>query len=297
MRWRIRQIELTVFTGLSLEKPRPGSEIEERFLGPFIERQFGSYEELDYMAALREGSLPPNVRVHEFYFRAGSMKGVAQAQRDYVSSNYTFASRDLVDRGLNVLVQLVASREIDGRRMLSLSSNTDTSLDLLPWLAAQRARGVPCMAIAQVHADMPFMYNRAMVEPECFDAVLVESGVRQDAVRRAQSLGGRHRLRDRRAHERAAARRRHAADRHRLARRRDRLRQPAAPARRMPRTARWSRRSAPMPALVERIGGLGRFETGPLRLQRDVRQRLPAPDARGHRAGAASTTMPACSAR
>jgi acyl-CoA hydrolase len=166
-------IELTVFTGLSLEKPRPASEIEERFLGPFIERQFGSYEELDYMAALREGGLPPNVRVHEFYFRAGSMKGVVQAQCDYVSSNYTFASRDLVDRGLNVLVQLVASREVDGRRMLSLSSNTDTSLDLLPWIAAQRARGEPCMAIAQVHADMPFMYNRAIVEPECFDAVLV----------------------------------------------------------------------------------------------------------------------------
>ncbi|MBK6279213.1 MAG: hypothetical protein IPF57_14245 [Gammaproteobacteria bacterium] len=69
-------------------------------------------------------------------------------------------------------MQLVASREVDGRRMLSLSSNTDTSLDLLPWMAAQRARGVPCMAIAQVHADMPFMYNRALVEPECFDAVL-----------------------------------------------------------------------------------------------------------------------------
>jgi acyl-CoA hydrolase len=167
------EIEFTLFTGLSLEKPRPGSDLEERFLGPFIERQFGSYEELEYMAALREGSLPPNVRVHEFYFRAGSMKGVVQAQRDYVSSNYTFASRDLVDRGLNVLVQLVASREIDGRRMVSLSSNTDTSLDLLPWLAAQRQRGAPCMAIAQVHADMPFMYNRALVEPESFDALLV----------------------------------------------------------------------------------------------------------------------------
>ena len=34
-------------------------------------------EPLGGMAALREGTLPSNVRVHEFYFRAGSMKGVA----------------------------------------------------------------------------------------------------------------------------------------------------------------------------------------------------------------------------
>ena len=166
------QIELTIFTGLSLEKPRPASEIEQRLLGPFIERQFGDYEELDYMRALRAGELPANVRVHEFYFRAGSMKRVARAQRDYVSTNYTFAARDLIDRGLNVLVQLVASRELDGRRMLSLASNTDTTLDLLPWLAEQRARGEPCMAIAQLHPDMPFMYNRAVIEPEVFDLLL-----------------------------------------------------------------------------------------------------------------------------
>lgn len=167
------EIQFTLFTGLSLEKPRPASDIEERFLGPFLERQFGSYEELEYMQAQRDGSLPPNIRVHEFYFRAGSMKGVAQAQRNYVSSNYTFAARDIIDRGMNVMAQLVASREVDGRRVLSLSSNTDTALDILPWVEAQRARGVPCMAIAQVHPEMPFMYNRAVVEPECFDALLV----------------------------------------------------------------------------------------------------------------------------
>jgi len=166
------EIDLTIFTGLSLEKPRPASDLEQRFLGPFIDRQFGDYEELDYMGAIREGRLPANVRVHEFYFRAGSMKGVASAQRDYVSSNYTFAARDLMDRGLNVVAQLVASAEIDGRRMLSLSSNTDTALDLMPWLAQKRQRGEPCMLIAQVHPQMPFMYHRAMVEAAAFDAIV-----------------------------------------------------------------------------------------------------------------------------
>ncbi|MBK8308619.1 MAG: acetyl-CoA hydrolase [Gammaproteobacteria bacterium] len=165
-------LELTIFTGLSLEKPRATSDLEQRFLGPFIERQFGDYEELEYMRAIRESRLPSNVRVHEFYFRAGSMKGVASAQRDYVSSNYTFAARDLIGRGMNVMVQLVASATVDGERKLSLSSNTDTSLDLLPWLDELRARGEPCMAIAQLHPDLPFMYNRAMIDPGCFDVLV-----------------------------------------------------------------------------------------------------------------------------
>jgi hypothetical protein len=76
------------------------------------------------MQAIRNGSLPPNVQVHEFYFRAGSMTNVLSAQRSYISTNYTFVARDLVDRGVNVLVQLVAEKEVDGERMLSLSGNT-----------------------------------------------------------------------------------------------------------------------------------------------------------------------------
>jgi acyl-CoA hydrolase len=162
-------LSLTLFTALSLERPRPGSEMEARLLDPFIDRHFGSYVELDYMRALRQGTLPPNVRVHEFYFRAGSMKGVAAAQRDYISTNYTFVARDLLARGVNVLVQLVAEREVDGRRLLSLSGNTDVSLDLMPMLEQERARGRVIVGIAQVHSELPFMWNRAAVEPGYFD--------------------------------------------------------------------------------------------------------------------------------
>lgn len=166
------ELQLTIFTGLSLEKPQPASDVEARLLGPFIARQFGSYVELDYMRAIREARLPPNVRVHEFYFRAGSMKGIASAQRDYISTNYTCAARDLVLRGVNVMLQLVAEREVDGERLLSLSSNTDVGLDLVPMMRERSRKGIPCFVAAQVHADMPFMYNRAMVRPAFFDAVV-----------------------------------------------------------------------------------------------------------------------------
>ena len=165
-------VTLTIYTALSLERPRAASDLEARFLDPFIARHFGDYVELEYMRALRKRELPPNVAVHEFYFRAGSMKNVPSAQRNYISTNYTFVARDLLARGVNVLVQLVAEREVDGRRMLSLSGNTDVTLDLIPMLAQERARGRTILAIAQTHRDLPFMYHRAMVEPSYFDLIV-----------------------------------------------------------------------------------------------------------------------------
>ncbi len=165
-------ITLTIFTGLSLEKPKPANDLEARLLAPYLARHFGNYCELEYMQAIRAGTLPSNVRVHEFYFRAGSMNGVPSAQRSYISTNYTFVARDLLERGVNILVQLVAEREVDGRRMLSLSGNTDVSLDLVPMLQPLRESGRKILTIAQVHPDLPFMYNKAMVEPGYFDAIV-----------------------------------------------------------------------------------------------------------------------------
>jgi len=166
------KVRLTILTALSLEKPRPASDLEARLLDPFLERHFGDYCELEYMRAIRARALPPNVRVHEFYFRAGSMKNVSSAQRGYISTNYTFVARDLIERGVNVLVQLVAEGEIGGRRMLSLSANTDVSLDLIPMLEPLRRAGRRILTLAQTHRDLPFMRNRALVPRDYFDVLV-----------------------------------------------------------------------------------------------------------------------------
>lgn len=166
------KVQLTIFTGLSLERPRPVEDMEARLIDPYLVRHFGNYCDLEYMQAIRAGTLPPNVRVHEFYFRAGSMTNVPSAQGDYISTNYTFVARDLLDRGVNVLVQLVAEKEVDGQRMLSLSGNTDVTLDLVPMLQALRAAGRKLLTVAQVHRDLPFMYNKAMVPQGYFDVIV-----------------------------------------------------------------------------------------------------------------------------
>ncbi len=165
-------IELDILTALSLEKPKASSALEANFLEPFVTRQFGDYEPLQYMQALRAGSLPSNIRVSEFYFKAGSMKNILSAQCNYISTNYTFVARDLLARGVNVLVQLVAEAQVDGEQMLSLSSNTDVTLDLVPLLKDGYSANRPVVTIAQVHDDMPFMYNKAAVRPSYFDMVV-----------------------------------------------------------------------------------------------------------------------------
>ena len=165
-------ISLRIITALSLEKPTPGNDIEARFLEPFVERLFGDYPELEYMKAIRSNSLPENITVSEFYFKAGSMKNVPVAQCNYISTNYTFVARDLIDNGVNVLVQIVAEKEIDGQAKLSLSCNTDVTLDVVPMLEQERAKGRKLVLAALVHNDLPFMYNRAVVEPDIFDIVI-----------------------------------------------------------------------------------------------------------------------------
>jgi len=104
-------INLRIFTALTLEKPSYKSDLERRFLEPVIERLFGAYPALDYVSALRNGTLPPNVQIDEFFFLAGRWLTNAAAQRSYISANYTHACEYLLARGVNVIAQLVSSEQ------------------------------------------------------------------------------------------------------------------------------------------------------------------------------------------
>jgi len=62
-----RSINLTFFSALTLEKPKPNNLLERRFIGPVIDRLFGGYPDLAYAGALHAGALPPNIKVIEFF--------------------------------------------------------------------------------------------------------------------------------------------------------------------------------------------------------------------------------------
>jgi len=164
-----RAINLTFFSALTLEKPRPSSLLERRFIAPVIDRLFGGYPDLTYASALHRGELPPNVSVIEFFFLAGKWLQVPYAQQHYISANYTHASSYLLSRGLNVVTQLVAKRVVDGVVSYSLSCNTDTTLDILRARSDGRAS---FKLIGQVNSELPFMPGPGDLPADEFSAVL-----------------------------------------------------------------------------------------------------------------------------
>ncbi len=164
-----RSISLTIFSALTLEKPKPSNLLERRFIAPVIERLFGGYPDLAYAEALHAGALPPNINVIEFFFLAGRWLHVPYAQQHYISANYTHASSYILAKGLNVVTQLVAKRVVDGVARYSLSCNTDTTLEVL----RARAQGTASFKlVGQVNSELPFMPGPGDLSADEFSAVL-----------------------------------------------------------------------------------------------------------------------------
>ncbi len=179
-------LKLHIVTGLSLQVPKAGSSLERRFLEPFIQRLYGAIPELGYARDAAAGKLPDNVKVSEFFFQAGSFLHQPQQQRHYVCSNYTHAVRDLMAQGINVIAQMVAPGSVydsgpvqevnaaGGQHRLSLSSNPDLTLDLIPLLRQRQQEGTPVALLAEINRALPFMGNDAAVAADTFDVVLDE---------------------------------------------------------------------------------------------------------------------------
>jgi acyl-CoA hydrolase len=162
-------IRLSIFTALTLEPPRAKSELERRFLDPISRRLFAGYPPLNYAAAIHAGKVPPNIEINEFFFEAGQWLNSPYAQQHYISANYTHALRCVLDRGVNVVAQLVAHRGEEAPHPYSLSCNPDLMLDLL---ALRRRGSVDFVFAGQTNSELPFMPGDAAVGAEEFDFVL-----------------------------------------------------------------------------------------------------------------------------
>lgn len=165
------QLSLSIYTALSLTKPTAKSDLEKRFLQPFIDRVFADYCELDYLLDRRRGVLPANIHVYEFFEQPGAELNNPYTQQHYMSSNYTHAARDINACGINVLAQLVAEEA----GCYSLSCNPEVTLDILPLLQQRKQQGETILVVGQVHRDLPFMGNSALVNGDDFDIVIDDS--------------------------------------------------------------------------------------------------------------------------
>ena len=173
---RIKQLperQLVIYTALCLGRPPAGSGLSRRFLAPFVERLYGDYPELDFLADLHRDCLPANVRIEQFFLQPGSLLNSTTTQQNYISSNYSHVARDLNDKGLNLIAQLVA-QDPQRPEHFSLSCNPDITLDLLPLLERRRAAGETILCLAQVHSGLPYMAGTAEVPRHRFDLQLLE---------------------------------------------------------------------------------------------------------------------------
>jgi acyl-CoA hydrolase len=175
--WRIN---LTIFTGLTLARPRYRTDIERRFVAPLLDRLFASYPEPIYVAALRKGRLPPNIEVNEFFLQAGAWLSNGPMQRGYTSLNYSHVARHLQRVETNVFAQLVAPGTGANGARVSLSSNTDVTLDIRGYIADRRASGKPVAFAGEVNANLPYMPGEAELERTQFDVMLEPEGAPYD---------------------------------------------------------------------------------------------------------------------
>lgn len=166
------EIKLKIVTALSLEKPRGHSELERRFLKPIADRVFAGVPDFDYIIDYREGRLPPNVEIYEFFCKAGANLHSPELQQNHLGSNYTHVPRDAVDFGTNVIGILLAVKEIDGKVMYSTACNPDVTLEAVELLLEKRKNGEKVAIIGEVNENMPFMYGDAIIEAEKFDIIL-----------------------------------------------------------------------------------------------------------------------------
>src|SRR5262245_5223471 len=148
-----RRLRLRIFTGLTLVRPQYRTSLEKRFIEPLLDRLFGTYPELDYVKALRGKGLPPNIEVTEFFLQAGAWLSNTHVQQTYTSLNYAQVAKHLAGIGSNVFAQLVARSPDRGERV-SLSSNTDVTLDMRSYMAARRSAGQPLALAVEVNDNL-----------------------------------------------------------------------------------------------------------------------------------------------
>jgi acyl-CoA hydrolase len=167
-----RSIKLRILSGLGLVRPRYKSELERRFVGPLIDRLFGSWPDIAYIEAMRAGQLPENVEVQEFFLQAAQWLGNPGMQQSFASLAYSHVSAHLVREGVNVLAQLVAPQVSGARDHASLSSNPDVALDLRPYVEARRAAGEPIVLAGEFNDNLPYMPGAAEIRLAELDVVL-----------------------------------------------------------------------------------------------------------------------------
>ncbi len=164
-------INLKMITGLSLERPPMSNDLEKRFLGPLRDRIWGkNYPDLTYPEYIRKGTLPSNIEVSEWYFKAGAMLNAPLAQQSYASTNFTHAARDAYTCKVNLMALMITSSVQNGKVRYSASSNPDTIIDMKELMDRKKMENY--LVVGLVNKNLPYLYGDSEVDQDFFDIIL-----------------------------------------------------------------------------------------------------------------------------
>jgi len=163
---------LRIVTGLSLERPKTKSDMEKRFADPLFDRIFKGVPVYNYIDDFRNGKLPKNVSIYEFFNKAGGILHLPEAQQNHLHSNYGHVVRDAIDFGCNVFGQILTSIEKDGKTVYSMGCTTDIAIQAMEELNKIRDNGGKVAIVGEVNPSVPFMYGDAVVAADAYDMIM-----------------------------------------------------------------------------------------------------------------------------
>ena len=166
-------IKLKILTALSLELPNGKSKLEKRLVAPLTDRIFGGCPEFNYMADIRDGKMPDNIELYEFYSKAGSIMNRDESQQNHIPSHYTHVAKLCVNiHKVNVFGELIATKTINGKKAYSMGCNTDICVEALKLLNEEKLKGKKLAIVGEVNENLPFMYGDAVCDAGMFDILL-----------------------------------------------------------------------------------------------------------------------------
>lgn len=164
-------IQLTIITGLTLARPTLHNELEKRFVTPILDRILKDYEDPLYEHARELQQLPKNIRVIEFFLSPGKYLHNSYVQQNYISSKYTSVVHDALHYSINVYAQQVAHSSSHADQY-SLSCNTDLFHEIADYLRQFQRNGKNTCIVAEVNANLPYMYGDAVVNAAGFTDIV-----------------------------------------------------------------------------------------------------------------------------
>jgi len=164
------EIDLTIISALTLEKPKGQNDLQKRLLEPMMARIFEDGPDFEHVLDLRKNSLPDNVKLYEWMLPPGGFVMHNTGQRIHVAGNFSDAPRDIINKNINLLCHLGATAEIDGKKVISCGGNSDVISELITWMLKQKDNSER-LIMAEINEKVPFLWGDDIYEPEMYDYI------------------------------------------------------------------------------------------------------------------------------